>query len=59
MNRSFNMEPATATDVCDVKSKSVPSLVYTAEQRKALEVMVIVNFPIVQRDGYDMDGDWL
>ena len=53
------MEPATATDVCDVKSKSVPSLVYTAEQRKALEVMVIVNFPIVQRDGYDMDGDWL
>ena len=56
----LSMGPPTATDVCDVKSKSVPAtkqagpkLVYTAEQRKVLEVMAIVNCPIAQRDGYD------
>ena len=51
------MEPATATDVCDGNFKSknitmhenatiikqtVPKLVYSLEQRKALELMAIV-----------------
>ena len=49
INRSFNKEPATATDVCDgnFKSKNItvhgnatgPKLVYSVEQRKALELM--------------------
>ena len=57
INRSFNMEPATATDVCDgnFKSKNIMGhgiativkqtglkLVYSVEQRKALELMTIV-----------------
>ena len=57
INQSFNMEPATATYVCDgiFKSKSItvhgnatiiaqkgPELVYSVEQRKALELMTIV-----------------
>ena len=58
INQSFNMEPATATDVCDgnFKSKNItvhgnatiikqagPKLVYSAGQRKALlEWMAIV-----------------
>ena len=62
MDQSFNMEPPTATDVCDAKSKNVtthstkgPELVYSVEQRKALELMAIVEekSPIAQRDGYD------
>ena len=68
VNRSFNMEPATATDVCDgiFKSKNItvhgnatiiertgPKLVYSVEQRKALELMTIVveKCPIAQLDG--------
>ena len=54
INRSFNMEPATAIDVCDgmFKSKIItvygnafiikqtgPKLVHSVEQRKALELM--------------------
>ena len=57
MDQSFNMEPATATDVCDgiFKSKNItehrkatiieqkgPKIVYSVEQRKALELMTIV-----------------
>ena len=57
MNQSFNREPVTATDVCDgiFKSKNItmhgnatiieqkgPKLVYSVEQRKALELMTIV-----------------
>ena len=57
MNQSFNMEPATATDVCDGKFKSKnitvhgnativkqtdPKLVYSVEKRKSLELMAIV-----------------
>ena len=57
INRSFNMEPATATDVCDgiFKSKNItvhgnaniieqisPELAYSVEQGKALELMTIV-----------------
>ena len=58
INRSFEMEPATATDVCDgnFKSKNIsvhgnatiirqttaPKLVYSAEQWKSLELMAIV-----------------
>ena len=57
MNQSFNMEPATATDVCDgmFKSKNItvhgnaiivkqtgPKLVYSVEHRKSLELMAIV-----------------
>ena len=57
MTQSFNMEPATATDVCDgmFKSKNItvhgnativkqtgPQLVYSVEQWKALELMAIV-----------------
>ena len=62
MNQSFNMGPPTSTNVCDVKSKSVmthsakgPELVYSAEQRRALELLVVVEekCPIAQRDGYD------
>ena len=56
INRSFNMEPATATDLCDgnFKSKTFtvygnatfikqtgPKLVYSVEQRKSLELMAI------------------
>ena len=56
MNQPFNMEPATATDVCDgiFKSKNItvdgnapiiyqkgPKLVYSLDQRKALELMTI------------------
>ena len=52
------MEPATATDVCDAifKSKNItvhgnatiiehtgPKLVYSVEQRKALELITIVD----------------
>ena len=64
------MEPATATDVCDgmFKSENItvhgnaiivkqtgPKLVYTVEQRKALELMTVVEekCPIAQRDGLD------
>ena len=64
------MEPATATDVCDgiFKSKNItvhrnvtiieqkgPKLVYSVEQRKALELMTIVEekCPIAHRDGQD------
>ena len=64
INRSFNMELATATGVCDgnFKSKNIrvrgnatiiqqtsPKLVYSAE-RKALELMAIVEekCPIAQ-----------
>ena len=52
INQSFNMEPATATDVCDwiFKSKNITvhgnatiikqaELVCSVEQRKALELM--------------------
>ena len=70
MNQSYNMEPATATDVCDgiFKSKIItvhgnatiieqkgPKLVYSVEQRKALELMTTVDekCPIAQRDGQD------
>ena len=70
MNQSFNMEPATATDVCDemFKTKNItvhgnativkqtgPKLVYSVEQRKALELMAIVEekCPIVHGDGQD------
>ena len=70
MSQPFNMEPATATDVCDgrFKSKNItvhgnatiieqkgPKLVYSVEQRKALELMTIVEekCPIPQRDGQD------
>ena len=57
INRSFDMEPAIATEVCDgnFKSKNIamhgnatiikhtgPKLVYSAEQRKALELMAIL-----------------
>ena len=57
MNQSFNMEPASTTDVCDgmFKSKNItvhenativkqtgPKLVYSVEQRKVLELMAIV-----------------
>ena len=57
MNQSFNMEPATATDLCDgmLKNKNIPvygnativrqtgpKLVYSIEQREALELMAIV-----------------
>ena len=62
------MKPATARDVCDgnFKSKNItvhgnatiikqtrPKLVYSVEQRKALELMAIVEekCPIAQRDG--------
>ena len=68
INQSFVMEPTTAA-VCDgnFKSKNITvhgnaaivmptgaKLVYIAEQRKALELMVIVEekCPIAQRDGY-------
>ena len=68
INRSFNMEQATATDVCggNFKSKIMtvrgnatiiqqigPKLVYSAEQRKALELLAVVEekCPIAQRDG--------
>ena len=68
INQSFNMEPTTATDVCDVlfKSKNItvhgnatiieqtgPKLVYSVEQRKALELMTNLEekCPIAQRDG--------
>ena len=67
-NQSFNMETATATDVCDglFKSKNitvhgdatiieqkVPKLVYSVDQRNALELMTIVEekCPIAQRGG--------
>ena len=63
MNQSFNTGPPTATDVCGVKSNNAtphstivgPKLVYSVEQRKALELMAIVEekCPIAQRDGYD------
>ena len=57
INRSFNMQPATATDVCDGNFISInftvhgnatiikqtgPKLVYSDEQHKALEMMGIV-----------------
>ena len=57
INRSFNMEPATGTDVCDgiFKSKNItvhgnatiieqkgPKLVYSVEQQRALELMTIL-----------------
>ena len=62
------MEPATATDVCDgmfedktntvhgnatIVKQSGPKLVYSVEQRKALELMAIVEekCPSAQRDG--------
>ena len=54
INRSFNMEPETAIDVCDFKSKNITvhgnatiikqtgsKLVYSVKQRKALELMTI------------------
>ena len=64
------MEPATATDVCDwiFKSKNItvhenatireqkdPKFVQCVEQRKALELMTIVEekCQIAQRDGQD------
>ena len=65
INRSFNTEPVTASDVCDgiFKSKNItvhgnativkqtcPKLVSSVEQRKALEMMTIVEekvYPIV------------
>ena len=62
MNQSFNMGPPTAADVCDVKSNNVATdstkglkFVYSVEQRRALELMPIVEekCPIAQRDGYD------
>ena len=66
MNHSFNMGPATATDVRDRLFKSMhgnatiieqkgPKLVYSVEQRKALELMTIVEekCPIAQRGGQD------
>ena len=58
VNQSFNMEPSTATDVYDRISKSKiitvhgnatiieqkgPKLVYSVEQRKALELKTIVD----------------
>ena len=62
------MEPVTAADVCDgnFKSKNItvhrnaiiikqkgPKLVYSAEQRKALEMLTIVEekCSIAERDG--------
>ena len=38
-----------------IKSTKGPELVYSAEQRRALELLVVVEekCPIVQRDGYD------
>ena len=68
MNQSLNMESATAADVCDGKFKSKnitvhgnaiilkqtgSTLVYSAEQRRTLEIMTIVEekCPIAQRDG--------
>ena len=57
INQSFNMEPATATNVCDgiFKSKNITlhgnstiigqtglKLVYSVQQQKALELMAIV-----------------
>ena len=57
INRSFSMEPAAATDVCDgiFKRKNITvhgnatiikqnglKLVHSVEQRKALELMAIV-----------------
>ena len=62
------MEPATVTDMCDgnFKSKNItvhgyarvikqtgPKLVYSSEQRKALEMIAIVEekCPKTQRDG--------
>ena len=70
INQSFIMEPATATDVCDgmFKSKNIavhgnativkqtgPEIVYSIEQRKALELMAIVEekCPIAHGDGQD------
>ena len=70
IDQSFNMEPATATDVCDgmFKSKNItvhgnatiakqtrPKLVYRVEQRKALELMTVVEekCPIAHGDGLD------
>ena len=57
INQSFNMEAATAADVCNgnFESKNItvhgnatiikqrsPKLVHSAEQRKSLEMMTIV-----------------
>ena len=70
MIQSFNMEPATATDVCDgiFESKNITvhgnatiieqkglKLVYSVDQRKALELMTIVEEKclVVQQDGQD------
>ena len=70
INQSSIMEPATATDLCDgvFKSKNItvhgnativkqtgPKIVYSVEQRKALESMVIVEekCPIAHGDGQD------
>ena len=56
------MEPATTTDVCDgifknitVHGNATMKLVYSVEQRKALELMTIVEekCPIAQWDGQD------
>ena len=64
------MEPATATDACDgiFKSKNITvhgnetiikqrgsKFVYSVEQRKALELMTVVEekCPIAQRNGLD------
>ena len=62
MNQSFNMEPPTATDVCDVKSKSVQrriqrmvrNLCIVSAQRRPLELLVVVEekCPNAQQDGY-------
>ena len=62
VNQSFDMEPPTATDMCDAKSKNVtthstkdPELVYSAEQRRVQELLVVVEekCTVAQRDGYD------
>ena len=51
------MEPATDTDVCDgnatIIKQTGPKIVYSAEQRKSLEMMAIEEekCPIAQRDG--------
>ena len=61
-DQSFNMGQPTTTDVCDAKSKNItmhstkgPKLVYSTEQRRGLELLVLVEVKcsIVQRDGYD------
>ena len=71
MNQSFNMEPATDTDVCDgifqrknitvhgnatIIEQKGPKFVYSVEQQKALELMTIVEEKCPIAQ---RDGDWL